>query len=164
MTSTAAALAALAEKLKDDLAHADRHLASLQALPSLAANGYEGFAAAYLLQQIYGAIEAMVERGVRTFDGVSPSGDDWHIRLLERAAKEVPGVRVAILPTSDAVDELRRFRHRVRKRYDDELDASLLGEVISSTIEGWADIRTSLVTFVRFVDDCATQAGEHLEK
>jgi hypothetical protein len=123
MTPTAAALATLSEKLKDDLAHADRHVASLQTLPSLVATGYEGL-----------------------------------------AAKEIPGVRAAILPTSDVVDGLRRFRHRVRKRYDDELDPSLLDGVISSTVENWAEIRTSLMTFVRFVDDCAAQASEPLKK
>jgi len=121
--------------------------------------GYEVHAAAMLLHHLYGAIEAIVERALKTFDGVTPKGEAFHVQVLELASKEVAGLRPAILPQSSAIDELRRFRHRFRKRYDVDLEIGLLHPVIQSAVGAWPRIRASLAAFGAFVDECAKAAG-----
>jgi hypothetical protein len=156
---TQSALLALAEKLHDDLEHADRHAQELTALREHIPTGSEVYAVALLLHHLYyGAIEAIIERSLKTFDGVLPAGEQFHVALLEQAAVEVPGLRGPILPKDDAVDELRRFRHRLRKRYDDELDPALLHETLCSALDAWPQIRKHLTDFAVFVDACAAQA------
>lgn len=100
-------------------------------------------------------MEAIAERALRTFDGDVPRGEASHVELLERASNEVPRLRPAILPKSDAIDELRRFRHRFRKRYDEDLESGRLHPLIQSAIRAWPEIRASLVGFGAFVDECA---------
>jgi hypothetical protein len=106
-----------------------------------------------------GAIEAIVERALKTFDGVAPKGEAFHVQALELASKEVVGLRPAILPQSSAIDDLRRFRHRFRKRYDVDLEIGLLHPVIQSAVGAWPRIRASLAEFGAFVDECAKAAG-----
>jgi hypothetical protein len=112
-----------------------------------------------LLHHLYGAIEAIAERALKTFEGVTPKGEASHVEVLERASKEVAGLRPAILPQSSAIDELRRFRHRFRKRYDVDLEIEQLHPVIQSAIDAWPQIRASLAAFGAFVDECAKAAG-----
>jgi hypothetical protein len=102
----------------------------------------------------FGAIEAFLERSLKTFDGNVPEGDGSHVQLLDRASKDVPGVRGAILPIDMTVDELRRFRHRFRKRYDVDLDATHVQRVAQNAVAGWPTIRGHLATFAGFVDEC----------
>lgn len=138
MNATRASLDALLANLRGDLAHAEQHVRDLGRWREHAPVGYEAFAAALLLHHVYSAIEAMLERALKTFDGGLPVGDSSHIELLERASAEVPGVRPLILPNLTAVDELRRFRHRLRKRYDVDLEPARLQPIIQTALTGLA--------------------------
>lgn len=159
MNVTKAALEALSASLRADLDHGDRHVTTLAKWTQAPPVGVEVYAAAMLLHHLYGAIEAIVERAIKTFDGMTPKGEAFHVQLLEAASKEVAGLRPAILPQSSAVDELRRFRHRLRKRYDVDLEMGLLHPVIQSAVGAWPQIRASLATFSAFVDECIKAAG-----
>lgn len=46
----------------------------------------------------YSALEAALERIVRTLDGDVPQGDRWHRDLLSQATVELPDVRPPVLP------------------------------------------------------------------
>jgi ribonuclease HepT-like protein len=144
----------LARSLRDDLTHADKHAADLAPWSARTPVGYECHAAAILLHHLYEAIESFVERSLKTFDGTVPGGADSHIRLLEEGAREVTGMRPAILHRGEPVDELRRFRHRFRKRYDDDLDPELLHDTARSVLAAWPTIRAELASFADFVDKC----------
>ncbi len=159
MNVTKAALEALSAGLRADLAHGDRHAAELANWRQTPPVGYEVHAAALLLHHLYGAIEAIAERALKTFDGVTLKGEDFHIKVLELASKEVERLRPAILPQSSALDELRRFRHRFRKRYNEDLEVGLLHPIIQSAIGAWPQIRDSLAAFGAFVDECIEVAG-----
>lgn len=159
MNATKAALEALSVAIKADLAHGDRHAAELATWKQDPPAGYEIHAAAMLLHHLYGAIEAIAERALKTFDGVTPKGDASHVEVLERASGEVAGLRPAILPRASALDELRRFRHHFRKRYDVDLEIERLHPVIQSAVGAWPQIRASLAEFGAFVDECAKAAG-----
>ena len=76
-------------------------------------------------------------------------------QLIEQGSAAVPGVRGVILPRDAAIDELRRFRHRFRKRYDVEIDVVLLHAVVKIALEAWPTIRAHIAAFSAFVDECA---------
>ncbi len=61
----------------------------------------------------YTSFEAGLERLLRMLGEDLPIGRDWHRKLLERAASELPGDRPAVLGPRllEAADELLRFRH-----------------------------------------------------
>jgi hypothetical protein len=155
---TKIALEILAARLREDLARASEHATELSEWRDRAPEGHEAYAAAYLLHHFYTAIEAIIERALLVFDGALPIGEDSHIQLLEQAAREVRDVRPVILPTNRAVDELRRFRHHMRKRYDVDLDPARLHRVVRVALEGWPGIREDLAAFVAFVDECIKEA------
>ena len=148
----------LAKVALQDLAHADKHTSELKTWEITAPTGYEPYAAAVLLHHVYGAIEATIERSLKIFDGASPDGVDSHVQLLEQASRAVEGVRGVILPHDDAVDELRRFRHRFRKRYDVDIEPALLQPVIKAAVTSWPRIRAHLDGFAAFVEECAKVA------
>jgi hypothetical protein len=155
---TEVALEELAASIKDDLSHADKHVAELATWNTIPPTGFELHAAAMLLHHLYGAIEAIVERCVKTFDGAAPGGEDSHVRLLELGSVAVDDVRGVILPRDFVVDELRRFRRRFRKRYDVDLDVAHIHRVIKSAVAGWPAIRGHLATFAAFVEECTKVA------
>ncbi|MGH7294362.1 MAG: hypothetical protein ACRELB_05500 [Polyangiaceae bacterium] len=152
------ALEELAASLRDDLARGDQYVRELGKWTTNIPTGYEVHAAAVFLHHLFGAIEAFVERSVKTFDGKVPEGEGSHVQLLDWASKDVPGVRAAILPLDASVDELRRFRHRFRKRYDSDLDGAHVQRLAQSAVAAWPAIRGHLATFTAFVDDCIRAA------
>jgi hypothetical protein len=127
----------------------------LEAWRTASPEGHGTYAAAFLLHHLYTAIEAILERALRTFDGMVPEGDKSHVQLLVQAARPVDGVRDVILPQDAVVDDLRRFRHRVRKRYDIEPDPTLLAPLIKDALDAWPRIREQLAKFAAFTEECA---------
>jgi hypothetical protein len=123
-----------------------------------APEGIEVYAAATLLHHLYSAVEAMIERSLRLFDGLIPGGANWHTRLLSEASVERAGLRPIILSENPAVDELRRFRHRFRHRYDVTLDPERLKPLIHDVLAGWDRIEGELQAFRSFVEQCVAAA------
>lgn len=158
MNTSREAFQALSQEIQSDLDAAAKRVAELQAWASDEPEGIEMYAVAFLLQGLYAAIEAILQRSVKLFDGPLPQGEDWHIQLLNAAAQEVTG-RPVILPQHDTVDELRRFRHFAHKGYSRELDPALLHGVIQSVNTSWTEIRGHLERFHAFVNECV-QATE----
>ena len=154
MSMTKKVLEELVASLRDDLTHAERHVSELGTWKDTVPVGFEAYAAAMLLHHLYGAIESFVERSLKTFDGRIEEGEGSHIQLLEQASKEAKGVRGVILPRNATVDELRRFRHRFRKRYDVDLDPTLIHPVVRKALAAWPEIRGHLESFAAFVDEC----------
>lgn len=75
------------------------------------------------LHNYYSAVEKMLERIVRTLDGVVPAGEAWHRELLEQVSRPAPNIRPALLEPEVAgeLDRLRSFRHFFRNAYTVEL-------------------------------------------
>jgi len=158
MSVLEAALDSLAANIESDLKSADKHVVMLAAWDGSPPEGNEIYAAAMLLHHLYGAIEAIIERSLNIFDGVMPEGPDWHVRLLELASHELSNSRPVILPQNDVVDELRRFRHLLRKRYSLDLEPERLAPLIHNAVTSWPTIREHLLRFLRFVRQCAQAA------
>lgn len=80
--------------------------------------------AAYLMHNIYNALENSFEQISRSFENHVKDPVQWHKELLGKMFLEIPGIRPAVL-TRDLhgiVNELRGFRHVFRHSYDFDLD------------------------------------------
>lgn len=110
-----------------------------------AAGGLE--ACAYEMNRFYTVFERMLERICEGFENHLDKSGNYHERLVQRLALDLPGLRPAFLPAEalPQITELRRFRHLVRHAYDLTLRASRLGELIgmaarvSASLPAWCD-------------------------
>jgi predicted nucleotidyltransferase len=82
------------------------------------------------LHDVYSSIGRIFERIAVRLDGGLPSGDAWHKQLLDSMAVPVAGGRPAVIDAELAqqLDELRKFRHRIRHTYSYDLDWSKMKE------------------------------------
>lgn len=106
------------ERICEEAAQCCREL-SARAPTSLERRG-----AGDILHDFYGAAERALERVAVEMNGGAPGGSDSHVQLLQRMARELPGVRPAVLsePTARQLVEYLRFRHLFRHRYGFELE------------------------------------------
>lgn len=84
----------------------------------------EVMAAGAFLSSFYGGVENVLKR-VSKYHGVGlPTGDHWHVALLDRFREPTAPGRPALLPEALAadLDVFRRFRHVARTSYGVELD------------------------------------------
>ena len=74
-----------------------------------------------MLHNCFGAMESALERLVEAVDGSLPTGRNYHLELIRRAAAPVPEVRPAIISAALAADlqQLRQYRHAFRHAYGD---------------------------------------------
>jgi hypothetical protein len=88
---------------------------------------------------IYTGMEKILKDLINQFDGVLPSGDDWHIQLLRRAKYPNEGVRAALISeeTFISLETLRGFRHVFRGRYHTNLIPELIIERANKTLEAY---------------------------
>lgn len=116
-------------------------------------------ALALVLDRSYMGLEALMERVVRALDGETPSGPNWHPRLLELACLDVPRVRPAVLRrAAQAADELRRFRHFVRHGYAAPLDPDRVRELAESWRESDEALDQDLDDLQSFLDELSASA------
>ena len=75
-------------------------------------------ACAYELARLYNCFEKILERICRGFENHFDKRDDYHERLIQRLALELPGIRPEFIPKTgiSIVRELKGFRHVVNGR------------------------------------------------
>jgi ribosomal protein L31 len=85
-------------------------------------------AIAFNLHSFYTGVERIFEAIAKQIDQYQPSGSNWHKQLLNQMLIEVPNIRSAVISenTYKTLDELRQFRHVVRKIYAYDLDKELI--------------------------------------
>jgi len=88
-------------------------------------------ATAYLLHNLYTALEDLLKQVARTFENELEEPSRYHAELLSRMALDIYKTRPAFLsaPSLQALQELRKFRHVFRHAYDFELDAARVSEL-----------------------------------
>lgn len=81
-------------------------------------------AVALYLQNLYTALESLLQRIAAELDGAVPTGEGWHRELLGQMALEIADVRPRVVDAGlrSDLDLLRRFRHIVRYAYALEYD------------------------------------------
>jgi HepT-like protein len=91
---------------------------------------------AYLLHNLYGAVEELLKQVALTFENRIDDLGQFHAELLRRMSIEIPGFRPAFLtPQSrDPLHELRRFRHVFRHAYDYHLDPRRISELAAVAV------------------------------
>lgn len=111
-------------------------------------------AMAAFIHDIYTGIEKLLEGLVKYFDGQLPAGEDWHRKLLARAAFAHEQLRPAII--SDEVrlslDELRSFRHVFRNRYLSNLVPERVDVLAEKTVHAFELFRDDLQEFIDAVE------------
>ena len=137
-------LIALTADLAAHLARVEREVEDIQSLSSAGESDRTTlWALAGHLQAFYTGCEAILQRAVERFEGPPPYGADSHIRLLQMATLNLPGLRPPILQTETAaaLDPYRAFRHFFRHGYGVELDWNKM----AAKVHGIGDVRTRLV-------------------
>lgn len=88
-------------------------------------------ACAFELARLYNIFEKILERVCTGFENHFEKKGDYHERLLQRLALELPGIRPAFIPKEfvHSVRELKGFRHFVRHAYDIEFREDRLREL-----------------------------------
>jgi hypothetical protein len=156
-----AQLASLAAVITEDLAAIERLDVELSPLiPALAASApafRDAAAVAYLLHNVYGALENAFEQISRTYENHVTNPAQWHRELLAKMFLEIPTVRPAVLPPAlrGFLNDLRGFRHLFRHSYDFQLDA----EKLSRLVRDWTKARPELLAaLARFRDALIARA------
>lgn len=160
------ALATLHAVIMNDLAviaRIDDTLRSIQ--PGLAVHAPEMrdvTTAAYLLHNLYNALENSFEQVSRTCENHVTDASQWHRELLDKMFLPIPDVRPAVLSGElrPWMHELRGFRQLFRHSYDLESDATRVGALVA----GWQvrrdAIRSSLQAFATWLLLAARAVGE----
>ena len=127
-----AALATLSAVIGHDLGQVRKIHLQLQGLRPALERSQPEFrdlaAVAYLLHNLYNALENSFDQTSRTFENHVVDTARWHRELLEKMFLEIPGLRPALLPEAlrPIMNDLRGFRHLFRHSYDFELDVRRL--------------------------------------
>jgi hypothetical protein len=155
MKPDAAQLASLGAVITEDIAAIERLNVELsQLIASLAAPKpafRDMVAVAYLLHNVYCALENAFEQISRTFENHLTDSAQWHRELLAKMFLEIPTVRPAVLPADlrGFLNDLRGFRHLFRHSYDFQLDP----EKLSRLARDWTGARLELLAaLTRFRD------------
>lgn len=137
--------ATLAAVIRNDLSAIDNMADRLQAIGrTMDPDSFtELAAAAYLLHNIYNALENSFEQVSRSFENHVKDLAQWHKELLGKMFLEIPGIRPAVVPKElhGTLNDLRGFRHVFRHSYDFEIDPKKL----QLSIDGFLAKRTALL-------------------
>jgi hypothetical protein len=95
---------------------------------------------------MYNVLEKSFERLCEAFENHFEKAGDYHERLLERMALDLPGIRPRFLPSEfrAPVRELKSFRHFFRHAYDPILRSDRLEELVG----GAAGVSAAFPTWV----------------
>ncbi len=103
-------------------------------------------ACAYELSRLYNILEKTLERICRAFENHFEKVGDYHERLIQRLALDLPGIRPEFIPKDSVgkVRELKGFRHLVRHAYDLEFreprmrELAALAHELATLLPRWA--------------------------
>lgn len=117
-------IARLRGQVADDRAAAARQVERLRGLDPLGGGSGALAETAVALHHFYAAVEVLIERCTLALEGSRPGGPASHRELLDGAAREVPGVRAALLSRElvHALHEFLAFRHFFHHAYDAEFE------------------------------------------
>lgn len=115
--------------------------------------------AAYLLHNIYNALENTFEQISRSFENHVKDVSKWHKELLGKMFLEIRGIRPAVFPQElrGILNELRGFRHVFRHSYDFEIDPKKLQIVIEDFLAKQGNLVDALTEFKHWL---LAEAGE----
>ncbi len=106
-------------------------------------------------QQLYTAVEDILERIAKTFENSIQDFQKYHSELLRRMTIEVSNHRPAVIHDSTFIflNKIRAFRHFIRHAYDYELDKEELTLLQNKIKTNSPNLINDLELFVVFLDD-----------
>lgn len=110
-------------------------------------------AAAYELARFCTVLEKSFERVCLAFENHFDKQHDYHERLLQRMALDLPGIRPAFVPAGElaCLRDLKGFRHVVRHAYDLALRPDRLAELTANAERLAADFSPWTAVFAAAV-------------
>jgi len=105
------------------------------------------------LHSFYSGVERLLREVALVMDGSLPNGADWHRRLLQQMATEVPDLRPALLreTTLKSLHELCAFRHVVRHVYTFELIPERVIALAHDLPDCLAQVEADVAQFCQFL-------------
>ena len=149
----------LAERIRGEITDLDRSVARVSAAwdrgkKAVADQDYYLDAVALNLHGFYSGVERLFELTARYIDQAVPGGESWHHELAVQMAREVPGVRPAVISAdiAAALDEYRRFRHLVRNVYATNLVPAKMQGLVERLPGLWSRLRVELSAFAALLE------------
>jgi len=153
-------LSRLASRIRDNLSEIDTVVLRIKEgwqryLSSSDDNYLDGVA--LNLHGLYSGLERIFELVAEVVDGEKPSGENWHLSLLEQMSNNIPGVRPAVISGNSfsLLNEYRGFWHVVRNVYTYRFDPEKIGRLVGKAPEVFARVRTELLAFSDFLEESA---------
>ena len=115
--------------------------------------------AALRLHNFYTGCERIFKLIASEVNGVLSHNLDWHKRLLNQVALDVPNIRPAVISpaTQTVLEELLNFRHVIRNIYGFELKPERIEELVAITIDLFPRFTSEIETFNTFLLDLLKQ-------
>ncbi len=106
------------------------------------------------LHSFYSGLERIFELVATQLDEGRLGGADWHAELLRQMAINLDETRPAVLSKTAAIalDEYRKFRHRVRSVYATHLDPERMEDLVIDLPHVWRQVRQEIEAFAGFLD------------
>ena len=114
------------------------------------------------LHGFYTGLERIFERVASLIDGTVPEGEDWHRQLLLQMARELPGVRPAVISDAsrEALEEYRGFRHVARNIYTFNLNPEKIERLVLGARGHFAQLQAEIVAFADFLESSSLRTDE----
>ncbi len=152
----AADITAELERLGDLAADVAAVRAEIERDPRYARLFYENLA--LKLHNFYTGCERIFQTIAAELNGATPSGFDWHRRLLERMGTAWQGRPALLTPSSvEGVREYLAFRHVVRNIYGYELDVERIEHLVERYPAVWHQVEADIQRFVAWLHALADQ-------
>lgn len=115
---------------------------------------WEAIAAA--IEDLYTGLGRILQVIAEMVDEVTPAGSAWHRDLLEQVAVALPGRRPEVITKASFayLDDLRRFRHRIRNLYFNQLDVSMV-RAHAESLDRFVVVRDEVERFARVLGEAA---------
>jgi len=110
-------------------------------------------AAGSVIHDFYTGVEKIFRRIATRVDQDLPTGEDWHVQLLQRMSVPLEGFRPQVIdePLENNLEEYLRFRHLFRNIYGFELRWERCEPLSARLHETFADLKEQIGDFEDFL-------------
>jgi len=114
----------------------------------------EAIVVGYYLHNLYNAFESVFRLVAETFENHIPDTSRRHSLLLNRMGRDIEDIRPRLLSeeATEALDELRRFRHLFRHLYRYDLEAEGVLRALRQAHHLKTVYQIDLENFINFLD------------
>jgi len=110
-------------------------------------------AAGSVIHDFYTGVEKIFRRIATRVDQDLPTGEDWHVQLLQRMSVPLEGIRPQVIdePLEENLEEYLRFRHLFRNIYGFELKWERCQPLAERLRETFANLKEQIDRFKDFL-------------